>query len=210
MNSLLEGPSLASALGLMALALIPLALVTLTSFAKISVVFSALRNALGAQDIPSSSILTALSFALSLFVMAPILDHITLKSAPNAALDMAAMVESVREPMRSFLVRNAGKGETELFVSLSKERGESLDATDFRVLWASFAITELKRAFQLAFFVFLPFLILDLVVAQLLLALGLHGLTPSAVALPFKLLLFVSADGFALISRALVLGYNWS
>ncbi len=210
MTSLLDSSALTSAISLLALALIPLGLVTLTSFAKISVVFSALRNALGAQDLPGASILTALAFALSLFVMSPILDQVPAAKPGSAVPDASAIVESLREPMRGFLARNAGKQETELFVSLSKERGQALEASDFRVLWPSFTISELKRAFQLGFYVFLPFLILDLIVAQALLALGLQGLTPSAVALPFKLLLFVSVDGFALISRALVLGYTWN
>lgn len=208
MNPLLEGTSLSGAFGLLALAMLPLALVTLTSFAKISVVFSALRNALGASDLPSGSILTALSLALSVFVMAPVVGQIELPTRKaNDPVSMASMFESTAEPLRRFLSRNAGKAETELFVSLAQERGESAQAEDFRVVWASFAITELKRAFMLGFYLFLPFLVLDLVVAQILLALGLHGLSPSAISLPFKLLLFVSVDGFALLSRALILGY---
>jgi type III secretion protein R len=237
MNSLLEGSTLSGAVGLLALALIPVALVTLTSFAKISVVFSALRNALGAPDVPSATVITALALALSVYVMAPVFEKAQLASAssvlqggarsPEGALrqtparsgldvllaggparfDLGALLAGVSEPLRGFLARNAGQSETKLLVDLAKERGEVATGEDLRVLWASFAITELKRAFQLGFFVFLPFLILDLVVAQILLALGMHGLTPSSVALPFKLLLFVSVDGFMLVSRALILGY---
>ncbi len=206
MNALLDGSTLSGALGLVALALIPVALVTLTSFAKISVVFSALRNALGAPDVPSATVITALSLALSVYVMAPVFEPAQLPKGAQGA-DLSALFTSVTEPLRGFLARNAGEAETQLLVDLAKERGELAARDDLRVLWASFAITELKRAFQLGFFVFLPFLILDLVIAQILLALGMHGLTPSAVALPFKLLLFVSVDGFLLVSRALILGY---
>lgn len=220
MNSLLEGSTLSGALGLVALALVPVALVTLTSFAKISVVFSALRNALGAPDVPSATVITALALSLSVYVMAPVVEkaqlgkgppvpgsHTDLRAGVGASTDLSTLFASIAEPLRGFLARNAGPSETKLLMELAKERGEVASADDLRVLWASFAITELKRAFQLGFFVFLPFLILDLVVAQILLALGMHGLTPSSVALPFKLLLFVSVDGFMLVSRALILGY---
>jgi type III secretion protein R len=206
---LFGGSSLSAALGLLALALVPLALVTLTSFAKIAVVFSALRNALGAPDVPSASVITALALALTVFVMAPVTDSISAKlaQAQVSSASLPVVLGAAREPLAAFLSKNAGKAETELFVSLARERGESAQPSDLRVAWASFAITELKRAFQLGFFVFLPFLVLDFVIANVLLALGLHGLTPSAVALPFKLLLFVAVDGLLLLSRALILGY---
>jgi type III secretion protein R len=208
MNALFEGSALSSAVGLVALALLPLALITVTSFAKMSVVFSALRNALGTPDVPSASVIMALSLALSVYVMAPLAEKVSLPAStgPSAAA-VGPWLAGVAEPLRGFLARNAGSAETKLFVDLAVQRGEQASADEFRVLWASFAITELKRAFQLGFFVFLPFLVLDLVVAQVLLALGMHGLSPTAVALPFKLLLFVSVDGFVLLSRALILGY---
>jgi type III secretion protein R len=207
MSGLFEGTSLSAATGLLALALVPLALVTLTSFAKIAVVFSALRNALGAPDIPSATIVTALALALTVYVMTPVAEQVAQK-AGAARADASAMIDAAREPLRSFLARNAGSRETDLFVELGRERGTTLTRDDLSVVWASFAITELKRGFQLAFYVFVPFLVLDLLVAHILLALGMHALTPSAVALPFKLLLFVSVDGFLLVSRALILGYT--
>lgn len=210
MNQLFEGTSLSAAVGLLALALVPLSLMTLTAFAKIAVVFSALRNALGAPDVPSSSIITALALALSVYVMAPVAEQVTarLPAGARAPSDVGALITAAREPLLGFLARNAGAREKELLVELARERGSEASEGDFSVLWASFAITELKRAFQLGFFMFLPFLVLDLVVAHVLLALGMHGLTPSAVALPFKLILFVSVDGFLLVSRALILGYT--
>jgi type III secretion protein R len=210
MSDLFGGTSLSAAVGLLALALVPLALVTLTAFAKMAVVFSALRNAIGAPDVPSATVITALALALTVFVMAPVAESVStrLLAKTATAADVSGLLDAAKEPIRSFLARNAGRAETDLFVSLARERGASASADDFRVVWASFAITELKRAFQLGFFLFLPFLVLDLVVANVLLALGMHGLTPSSVALPFKLLLFVSVDGFMLVSRALVLGYT--
>jgi type III secretion protein R len=205
-SALPSDSSLSAALGLVALALVPLALMTLTSFAKIAVVFSALRNALGASDVPSSAIVTALSLALSVYVMSPVADDIATRLSalePGRRDSLAGLLEVAREPARTFLERHAGRAETALLVEL---RGDAR-ADDLSVLWASFAITELKEAFELGFFVYLPFLVLDLIVGHALLALGVLGLSPSAVALPFKLLLFISADGFMLVARALVLGY---
>jgi type III secretion protein R len=206
-NDLFQGTSLSAAVGLLALALVPLSLMTLTAFAKIAVVFSALRNALGAPDVPSASIITALALALSVYVMAPLAEQVAARLPAAKAQDVSTLLEAGREPLLGFLARNAGARERDTLVELARERGHQASEGDFSVLWASFAISELKRAFQLGFFVFLPFLVLDLVVAHVILALGMHGLSPSAVALPFKLLLFVSVDGFLLVSRALILGY---
>jgi len=211
MSDLASGSSLSAALSLVALALVPLALMTLTSFAKISVVLSALRNALGAPDVPSAAVITALSLALSVYVMAPLASDIerrVIASAGAGNASVGALLEAAREPVRAFLTANAGAAEKKMFVELARERGVEASGDDLSVLWASFALREIKQAFYLGFFVFLPFLVVDLLVANVLLALGLHGLTPQAVALPFKLLLFVSADGFLLVSRALVLSYK--
>ena len=202
--------SLSAALGLVALAVVPLALMTLTSFAKIAVVFSALRSALGAPDVPSTAIVTALALALSVYVMAPVADAVEQRTRqrPVSEADAgSALLEAAREPLRGFLAAHAGDAETQLLVELGARRSPPARADDLSVLWASFALSELKEAFELAFFVYLPFLVLDLLVGHALLALGVQGLSPSAVALPFKLLLFVAADGFVLVSRALLLGY---
>lgn len=210
MSEILSGTSASAALFLLALAVLPLALMTLTSFAKIAVVLSALRNAIGAPDIPSGAVVTALALALSVYVMAPVFAGIeeraqVLTNTPNAPL--SAWLEAAREPLREFLAAHAGKAEQDMFVELAEERGRKAEASDLSVLWPSFAISELKRGFELGFYLFLPFLVLDLIVSHVLLALGMQGLDPSKVALPFKLLLFVAVDGFVLLSRALLLGY---
>jgi type III secretion protein R len=207
---LLSGPSASAAFLLLLLALLPVALVTLTSFAKIAIVFSALRNALGAPDIPSGAIVTALSLALSVYVMAPVAEDVSTRAQALSSkheAGMGAWLEAAREPVAGFLDRHAGTREKTMFVELAQERGREAKASDLSVLWPSFAISETKRAFELGFYLFLPFLALDLVVSYVLLALGMSGLDANRVALPFKLLLFVSVDGFVLLSRALVLGY---
>ena len=211
MSALTSGSSLSAALGLLALALVPLALMTLTSFAKIAVVFSALRNAIGASDVPSSAIVSALALALSVYTMGPVADAIAarVKSLPTQAQDtLPALLEAAREPARSFLQKNAGATETRMLLDLARDRGQPRGEDDLPVLWASFALAELKEAFELGFFVYLPFLVLDLLVGHALLALGVTGLSPALVALPFKLLLFVAANGFLLVTRALLLSYG--
>jgi type III secretion protein R len=207
----LAGGSLSAALALVALALVPLALMTLTSFAKIAVVFSALRNALGGQDVPSSAIVMALALALSVYAMGPVASAIASHAEalpPGRRDSLAGLLEAGREPLHAFLARHAGNAETKMLVELSAGSPEPRSPDDLSVLWASFALNELKEAFQLGFFVYLPFLVIDLVVANALLALGVAGLSPPLVALPFKLLLFVAADGFLLVTRALLLGYR--
>ena len=211
MTDLTSQASLSAALSLVALALIPLALVTLTSFAKVAVVLSALRNAIGAPDLPSGAIITALALALSAYVMAPLASDIEqrlLGQSAKSEPSLGAALAATREPLRAFLGKNAGKKERAMFVELAKERGQAMSGDELTLLWASFALSELKQAFYLGFFIYLPFLVLDVVVANVLLALGLIGLSAQSVALPLKLLLFVTVDGFLWVSRALVLSYK--
>lgn len=200
---------------------VPLLLVATTSFVKVSVVMSLVRNALGTPDVPSAWVVTALAIVLSFFVMSPVLsaaadatraqwDAIDLQD-PLHGRSLTALSEAIaagREPLRAFLRRNAGARELGLFVELGQRGGGSPGAEDFAVIAPAFLLTELKEALQIGFVLFLPFLVLDVVIASILLALGMQALSPNAVALPFKLLLFVVVDGFVVLSRALVAGYQ--
>ncbi len=210
-------------LALVVIALVPLVFVTTTSFVKISVVFSVLRNALGTGQIPSGTVITALSLILTLYVMAPVAAAMMDAAAPSATAidpsaplahpaDLIATVRAGAEPLRTFLVHNAGERERSLFLDLAREaRPEAqragLEESDLLVVAPAFIVTELGEAFQLGFLIYLPFLIVDLVIANVLTALGLTSLSPTQVSLPFKLLLFVMVDGWYLLARALVLGY---
>jgi len=213
-------------LGLLAaLSLLPFAFLTCTSFAKMSVVFSILRNALGTGQAPSGTVIAALSALLTLYVMAPVGEQMRAAAAPQVLaidfarpLDAAAAdqlfvaVESASAPLASFLERHAGRRERVLFLDLARrarpaDQRASIGERDVLVVMPAFLVTELSEALMIGFLVFVPFLVVDMVVANLLLALGMHMLSPTTVSLPFKLLLFVSVDGFYLLSRALVLGY---
>jgi type III secretion protein R len=215
-----NAPLAVSWLALLFFALVPLLLIATTSFVKLSVVFSLLRNALGTPDVPSGLVVTALATVLSLFVMSPVLSAAADATREQwAAIDIndplrgksleavSLAVSAGREPLRMFLKRNAGANELTLFVDLAKRTG-SATQEDFAVIAPAFLLTELKEALQIGFLLFLPFLVLDVVITSLLVALGMQALSPTNVAMPFKLLLFVLVDGFVLLSRALVAGYQ--
>jgi type III secretion protein R len=195
-----------------AASLLPVALVTLTSFLKMAVVLSAIRSALGAPQIPPSSAVTGLALLLTLVAMAPVGEATWagLRAPPDAAGPPWGAATRAVEPLRAFLARHARPDDRRTFLDLARRAragGPPPGEADLAVLAPAFVVSELRRAFTMGFLVFLPFLALDLLVANLLLALGLTQLSPTSVALPFKLLLFVAVDGWALVARGLVLGY---
>jgi type III secretion protein R len=198
-----------------ALALAPIGLVMLTSFLKMAVVLSVTRSAIGAPQIPPSSAVTGLALLLTLVVMSPVAEESwrLARSAPGGNVEQTlATLGSAAEPLRTFLGRFARSDDRLAFLDVVRRsrppalRGE-VNESDFAVLAPAFVVSELRRAFTIGFLVFLPFLVVDLLTANVLLALGLTQLSPTSVALPFKLLLFVAVDGWRLISRGLVLGY---
>ena len=209
-------------LALLALSLVPLVLMTATSFVKLAVVLTLLRNALGVPDVPSGAVVTALAAILSAYVMAPVAAEILPRwtqasahidaSDPFAGASGTAVREALaasKPPLVGFLKRNAGAAERGLFERLSRRSAAfAATADDLLVALPAFLISELKEAFQIGLLVLLPFVVIDLVVANVLLALGMNMLAPSAVALPFKLLLFVLVDGWYVLSEALVRGYS--
>jgi type III secretion protein R len=197
-----------------ALALLPLALVTLTSFLKMAVVLSVVRSALGAPQVPPSSAITGLALLLTLVAMAPVGEAtwaaFHAEPAERGLASTLAAAERASGPLRQFLARHARADDRVAFLELARRArpgGPAPEAHDLPVLAPAFVVSELRRAFSMGFLVFLPFLVVDLVVASVLLALGLTQLSPTSVALPLKLLLFVAVDGWSLLARGLVLGY---
>ena len=196
-----------------AASLLPVALVTLTSFLKISVVLSVLRHAIGAPQVPPNSAVTGLALLLTFAVMAPVAEAaVAAASLPEPRVGLAgtlARAQRASEPLRAFLLRHARATDRRSFFEVGQRVRASPDAADddFSVLAPAFVVSELRRAFTIGFLVFVPFLVVDLVVANVLLALGLAQLSPTTVALPFKLLLFVGVDGWQLLTRGLVLSY---
>ena len=216
--SLLSSSPVPMMLGLIVLSLLPLAAVMLTSFSKIVVVLSLARSAMGTQQAPPTLILTGLAAVLSGHIMAPVVDKMYLASqlsagSLNSAAGLATMFVESTSSLKDFLLKHAGIEERSQFFDWALElRGpedrKNISDSDLSIVIPAFVISELKKAFQIGFLIFLPFLVLDMLVANVLLALGMQTLSPSQVSLPFKILLFVSADGWILLSRGLILGYR--
>jgi type III secretion protein R len=199
---------------LAAMSLLPFLLVTLTSFTKMSVVLSLARSALGTQQAPPTVVLTGLAAVLSAVVMAPVgeamLARVQARRPLSAGPGLLSVASTASEPLRAFLVQHGSPELRSEFAALSRElrSGRAVSDEDLVVVAPAFVLTELKQAFQIGFLVFLPFLVVDMVVANVLLALGMQSLSPSQVSLPFKVLLFVAVDGWALLARNLVQGYR--
>jgi type III secretion protein R len=217
----LLGRPIALVVALALVSLLPFVFMSVTAFVKISTVLQIVRSAIGAQNVPSSTVIMALAGALTLLAMAPVGQRIFDRAAPllegRGAADTAHFVEggieAVREPMRDFLRANASAREKARFLEVARQaRPEperaSVHADDLPILVPAFVVTELSEAFAIGFVIFLPFLVIDLVVGNVLLALGMQMLSPTQVSLPFKLLLFVSVSGWGLLSQALVSGYR--
>ncbi len=201
--------------------LLPFAFMTVTAFVKIATVLQIVRSAIGAQSVPSNTVIMALAGALTLIAMAPVGDRILARAGPllsgKDAGDTVAMVDrgidAVREPMRDFLRANASDTERTRFLEVARDarapaERAAVGPDDLTVLVPAFVVTELGEAFAIGFLVFLPFLVIDLVVSNVLLALGMQMMSPTQVSLPFKLLLFVVIDGWGLLARSLVAGYH--
>ena len=209
---------------LAALAVLPFLLIMVTSFVKVAVVLSILRQAIGAQQVPPNQVITGLAIVLSLYIMAPvgydIYDQISPQIQTMQQEEKDLGFEGVKKmavngikPLRRFLIRHSDPEERRLLYELAVElRGpkKRMQVADdnLLVLIPSFVVTELKEAFIIGFILFVPFIIIDLVVANVLLSLGMHMLSPTTVSLPFKLLLFVLVDGWFLVVKGLVLGYT--
>jgi len=201
------------------LGLVPFLFMGLTAFLKISTVLHITRSAIGAHSVPSNAIVFALSAALTLVAMTPVgldvakrLENDTRPPNAEVAAWVGRVAESVREPLRGFLKANASEAETQRFLGLVRSRTPAADrdgvtGDSMLVLMPAFMITELLEAFALGFAIFLPFVVIDLVVANVLLALGMHGISASQLALPLKLLLFVTTNGWGLLAQSLVSSY---
>jgi flagellar biosynthesis protein FliP len=194
------------------LSLAPSILVMVTSFTRIVVVLSLLRTALGTATAPPNSVIISLALFLTGFVMAPSLQSaydLGIRPLVNNEITVDQAFERASDPLRTFMLKNVRDKDLQLFMDLSREaRPERPEDTSLRVLVPSFMISELKRAFEIGFLLFLPFLIIDLVVASVLMSMGMMMLPPSVVSLPFKLIFFVLVDGWNLVAGSLVQSYG--
>lgn len=211
---------------LAALALAPFVVMMATSFVKIAVVLALIRNALGTQQIPPNTVVTGLAMVLTIYIMVPVGYEVykETSSVINTGTNQPLLsqttvrllgdaVDKGKEPLRGFLLKHVHTQEKTLFFRLARkmeknpDRRAKINDNDFLNLVPAFAISELAEAFQIGFVIFLPFLIIDLVIANILLSLGMFQISPITISLPFKLLLFVLVDGWHLIAQGLVIGY---
>ncbi len=194
------------------LTILPGLLLMMTSFTRILVVLSILRHALGLQQSPPNQVLIGLSLFLSLFVMAPTLEQVNAKAiAPYAAGTMNAeqAIEAAGNEMHGFMIRQTRKQDLSLFAEMAHApKFASPSEVPFSILLPAFATSELKTAFQIGFMLFLPFLVIDLVVSSVLMSLGMMMMSPTIISLPFKLLLFVLVDGWALLMGSLAASFG--
>jgi type III secretion protein R len=209
---------LVTTLGLLGLA--PFLAVMVTSYSKIVVVASLVRNALGLQQVPPNLVLNGLSIILSLYVMAPVTSQITDKVQaqlkPGQTVNTGAFFDilgSSKEPLRAFLVKHSNVREREFFLLSSgkiwpEEQAKALKDDDLLVLVPAFTVTELTAAFKIGFLIYLAFVIIDLVVANILVSMGMMMFSPTIVSVPLKLLLFVVLDGWSKLVHGLILTYQ--
>jgi type III secretion protein R len=199
------------------LGLAPIALMTLTSFTKIVVVLTLVRNALGVQQVPSTMVINGLALVLTFYILAPlgfvVADAVAARRTDNFTERVTTAMDAGREPFRAFLSKHAHERERRFFMQSAatlwpKEQADKLKSDDLIVLAPAFVVSELTEAFRIGFLLYLAFVIVDLIVANVLVALGLQQASPTNIAIPFKLLLFVVLDGWSVLLNGLVATYK--
>jgi len=208
----LNNPVMSAFLVISFLSLLPAFLVMFTSFTRIVVVLSFLRQAIGSQQIPPNIVIIGLSLFLTLFVMGPTVTSVSKDSITPYIEKQISLTEAVRRaesPVKSFMLRQTREKDIALFLNLAHEKAPATPSElSMRIVVPAFAISELKTAFEIGFLLFLPFLIIDMVVASVLLSMGMMMLPPVMVSLPFKLLLFVLVDGWNLIVGSIMRSFH--
>ncbi len=193
------------------LTVLPAMLLTMTSFTRIMIVLGLLRQAIGTAQAPSNQVLLGLSLFLTIFIMMPVLEKVNSQAVQpylEEKIEIVTALEKASEPFRTFMLRQTREADLEMFMRISgREDFASVDDVPFSLLLPAFVTSELKTAFQIGFLIFLPFLVIDLVVASVLMSMGMMMLSPMIVSLPFKIMLFVLADGWSLVLEMLAASF---
>ncbi len=194
------------------LSLAPSILIMMTSFTRIVVVLSFLRNAIGTQQAPPNQVIIGLSLFLTFFIMTPVITEVkTTAYDPYMASEITQQeaFDAAKKPIREFMLRQTYSKDLNLFLEISgKDAPETYDELGFDVVIPAFMISELKRAFQIGFFIYIPFIVIDMIVASTLMSMGMMMMPPTMIALPFKLLLFVLVDGWGLVIKTLITSFG--
>ncbi len=193
------------------LSLAPALLITVTSFTRIVIVLSLLRHALGIPQSPPNQVIIALSLFLTFFIMKPVFQEINKNAITpymNKEINDIEAIERAKEPIKEFMLKNTRKEDLKLFIDLSNKKPKSPEELEFLTLMPAFLVSEIKVAFEVVFIIFLPFLVIDLLVASILMSMGMMMIPPMMISLPFKLILFILADGWELLIKALIESYK--
>ncbi|HZK02026.1 MAG TPA: flagellar type III secretion system pore protein FliP [Anaerovoracaceae bacterium] len=192
----------------------PFMLLMMTCFARILIVFSFMRNALGLQQTPPNQVLIGLALFITFFIMSPVIDQVNdtaFRPYNDDQIETREFLERASIPMKEFMLKQTTQGEVELYKGLSnREDVESLEPAELpmTIVVPAFITSELKRAFIIGFLLFIPFLIIDMIVASTLMSMGIIMLPPVMISLPFKIMLFVVVDGWGLLIKTLIMTYN--
>ena len=205
-------PSLQIVVLLVLLSMLPMIVITMTPFLRIIIILSLLRTSIGTQQIPPNLVLIGMALILTGYVLGPSLNEINQKALiplSNQQITVPQAVGKAYDPLKKFMLKQTDIKDLAFFYKLSKTPNpKTPEQVEFRQLVASFLLSELRTSFQIGFLIFIPFLVIDLIIANVLLALGMIMLSPTIVSLPFKLLIFVAVDGWTLIIKGLVESFN--
>jgi flagellar biosynthetic protein FliP len=194
------------------LSIAPALLIMLTGFTRIIIVLSLTRNALGLQQMPPNQVLVALALFLTFFVMSPVFNQIKTEALDpyiNQQITAQEAIDTASVPIKEFMLKQTYKSDLELFVDISRQEDISnVDSIPMSTVIPAFITSEIKRGFQIGFFIYIPFIVIDMVVASTLMAMGMMMLPPTVISLPFKVLLFVLVDGWALTVQTLISSFN--
>jgi flagellar biosynthetic protein FliP len=195
------------------LSVAPGLLIMVTSFTRFVIAFSILRAGIGLQSTPANLILISLSLFMTFYVMAPTFDqawNTGIRPLMDNRIGQTEALEKIADPFRGFMLRNVRDKDFDLFADLARERGQTVarENVDLRILVPAFMISEIRRGFEIGFLIVLPFLVIDLIVATITMAMGMMMLPPTVVSLPFKIMFFVLIDGWNLLVGSLVRSFN--
>ncbi|MDD5383014.1 MAG: flagellar type III secretion system pore protein FliP [Candidatus Margulisbacteria bacterium] len=199
-------------LSLALISLVPFFLISVTAFLRIIIVFALLRTAIGTQQVPPNTVMVGLAMFMTVFVMSPVWKEVNTQAVVpynQGKISQTKAFEVAMKPLHKFMLKQTREKDLALFVQFSRiEKPKTVDEIPTYVLIPAFMISELKTAFQIGFLLFIPFIIIDLTVSNILLSLGMFMLSPVMVSLPFKILLFVLVDGWNLICRGLLMSFR--
>ncbi len=194
------------------LAVAPTVLLLTTSFVRLIISFHFLRQAMGTPQVPPNQVLVGLALFMSFFIMSPVIDSVYETAwipYDQGEVDAIEAIEIASVPMKDFMLRNTRQSDLNLFIGMAKiERPNTKDDLPMKVIVPSFAISEMRAGFEIGFLLFLPFIVVDLVVASVLLSMGMMMLPPAMISLPFKIMLFVMVDGWSLVAGSLIAGFH--